>query len=213
VNELRTKFSLRILLFGAAIVCACASGAFGQAKQPAAAKDEAPTTPPEKLQSLIKALAGRWSTQEKYEPGFLTPDGGTGRGETVFRAGPGGFTLVEEYRAETPAGKLFGLGVIWFDAARGLQHIWCINVYPDGCEMFPPPPQPGPQWDGKTLVLHFESEQGGKKLVFHEVFSDITHYSLTQTVTIGDGEAPPKLWLTIHSTRVGEASTPAATKP
>lgn len=158
--------------------------------------------PSDQIKSLIKALAGRWATEEKYEPGFLTPNGGTGRGETVFRAGPGGFTLIEEYHSQTPAGKLFGLGIIWFDASRGLQHLWCINVYEDGCEMFPPPPQPGPQWDGKTLVLHFESGQGAKKLVFHEVFSDIKANSLTQSATVGEAGAPPKLWLTIHSTRI-----------
>jgi hypothetical protein len=80
--------------------------------------------------------------------------------------------------------------------------MWGINVYSDGCEMFPLPPRPGPQWDGKTLVLHFDSEQGGKKLVFHEIFSDIKRDSFTQTAFVGEGGAPPKLWLTIHSTRV-----------
>ena len=75
---------------------------------------------------------------------------------------------------------------------------------------FRPPPQPGPQWDGKTLVLHLESEQGGKELVFHEVFSNIKANSFTQTATVGEGGAAPKLWLTIHSTRVAEPEAPQA---
>jgi len=162
--------------------------------------------PAPEIRSLIKAFAGKWSTQEKYEPVFLTPNGGTGRGETIFRPGPGGFTLEEEYRAQTPAGPLFGLGVIWYDSAKGLQHLWCINIYPDGCEMFPPPPQPGPQWDGKKLVLHVETDQGGKKMIFHEVIRDITPTSYTQTGDVGESGAPLKRWFTIHATRVRNAT-------
>jgi len=171
---------------------------------PANAQEPAP-----EIQSLIRALAGKWSTQEKYEPAEMTPNGGTGHGQTIFRPGPGGFTLEEEYRAETPPGPLFGFGIIWWDASKGLQHMWCINIYPDGCKMFPAPPQPGPQWDGKRLVLHVESEQGSRKMVFHEVISDITPDSYTQSADIGEAGAPLKRWFTIHATRISTAALPA----
>ena len=187
-----------VVYLAAAFICVSA----GWAQQSVETDQATAAQPSPKIQSLIKALAGRWSTQEKYEPGFVTPNGGTGHGENIFRAGPGGFTLIEEYRAQTPAGRLFGLGIYWFDVSRGLQHMWCINTYSDGCEMFPPPPQPGPKWDGNTLVLHFESGQPGKKLVFHEIFSDIAPDSFTQTAIVGEAGAPPKLWLTIHSSRI-----------
>lgn len=162
----------------------------------------APPQPAPQIQSLLKALSGHWITEEKYERGFLTPDGGTGHGDTIFRPGPGGFTIQEEYHSHTPAGELFGFGLIWFDATKGtLQHIWCINVYPDGCEMFPPPSQPGPRWDGKQLVLHVESGQNGQKLIFHEVISDITSTSFTQIADVGENGAAPKRWFTIHATK------------
>jgi len=112
---------------------------------------------------------------------FPGPSGRAGNGQTIFRAGPGGFTLEEEYPAQTPAGPLFGFGLIWHDSTRNdLQHMWCINIYPDGCEMFPPPPQPGPVWDGKKLVLHVESSQGGRRMIFHEEISEIKANSYTQ---------------------------------
>ncbi|HUL14477.1 MAG TPA: hypothetical protein VLV88_00650 [Terriglobales bacterium] len=161
--------------------------------------------PAAELQSLSIALAGDWSTQETYEPGELTPNGGQGSGHTSFRRGPGGFTLEEEYHSQTPAGELFGFGVIWWDATKGLQHLWCINVYPAGCEMFPGPPQPGPRWDGKSLVLHVESDQQGKRMVFHEVISDITPSSFTQTADIGEAGSPLKRWFTIHATRLSQS--------
>jgi len=56
--------------------------------------------------------------------------------------------------------------------------------------MFPPPPQPGPQWDGKRLVLHAESEENGKKEVFHEVISDITPTSFKQAAEVGKWAGP-----------------------
>jgi hypothetical protein len=162
--------------------------------------------PAHEIQTLTKALAGRWSTYEKYEANELTPNGGEGHGETTFRPGPGGFTLEEEYRSQTPAGELLGFGVIWWDATKGLQHLWCINLNPTGCEMFPGPPQPGPAWDGKQLVLHVESERDGKRVVFHEMISDITPTSFTQTADIGESGTPLKRWFTIHATRAGEAT-------
>jgi hypothetical protein len=175
-------------------------------KQPSAT--DAMPQPAPAILTLTKLLAGRWTTQEKYEPMFLTPAGGVGAGEEVFRAGPGGFTLLEDYHTKTPAGELFGTGIVWWDQARGLQHLWCINVYPDGCEMFPPPPQPGPQWDGKQLVIHLEEEQEGKKIVWKEVISDITANSFTQTADIGDSDAHLARWFTIHAVRKTEVARP-----
>lgn len=158
-----------------------------RAQQPGPAPD---------IVTLAKALSGRWLTHETYEKMYLTPNGGTGAGTEVFRAGPGGFTLLEDYHSKTPGGELFGTGIVWWDQARGLQHIWCINVYPDGCEMFPPPPQPGPKWDGKKLVIEFEQEQQGSRFLWREIISEITPNTFTQTVDIGNPGSSPRRWLT-----------------
>jgi len=153
------------------------------------------------LTSLIARLSGKWSVHEEYQPLFLTPQGGEGTGETTFRPGPGGFTLIEEYHSQTPAGELFGTGLIWWDANKHIQHLWCINVYPDGCEMFPPPPQPGPQWDGKQLVIRLETQDHGRPLIWRETIGDITDKSFTQTVDIGPTDSLQKRWFTSHATR------------
>ena len=162
--------------------------------------------PAPEIRTLTKALAGTWSLSEKYEPIYLTPNGGVGSGEQVFHPGPGGFTLSEDYHSKTPAGELFGFGVLWWDQTKGLQHMWCINIFPTGCEMFPPPPQPGPQWDGKQLVIHIEGDQQGKKVVWHEVISDITPNSFVQTADIGESGGPLKRWFTIHAARMDDAA-------
>ena len=161
-----------------------------------------PAQPSPQIKSLTAALAGKWSTDETYESMYLTPKGGAGKGEQFFRPGPGGFTLLEDYHSKTPAGELFGTGVVWWDEAKGLQHIWCINVYADGCEMFPPSPQPGPKWDGKQLAIQFEQSQDGQKMIWREVISNIQRRSFLQTVDIGDPGGPLKRWLTIRASRI-----------
>lgn len=163
--------------------------------------DMSPVHPAAVIQELTNALGGTWSTYEQYEHAYLTPAGGVGAGEQTFRAGPGGFTLLEDYHSKTPAGELFGFGVVWWNQAKGLQHLWCINVYPTGCEMFPPPPQPGPQWDGKRLVIRIEGEQDGKKTVWLEILSEITPNSFTQTVDLGEAGEPLRRWFTTHAVR------------
>lgn len=179
--------------------------------QTAPAKAESPASsqtatsvpaPSQEVQALTKALAGQWKTREKYEATGPTPQGGVGEGDLIWRSGPGGFTLLEEYRAKTPIGELFGFGLVWWDHVRGLQHMWCINVNPGGCEMFPPPPRPGPKWDGKHLLLDTEVELAGRKYVWHEVISVTSVTSFAQTVDIGETGGAMKRWMTSDATRV-----------
>jgi hypothetical protein len=161
-----------------------------------------PPAPAQELRTLTKALAGRWTTREKYEPTGPTPHGGIGQGDLVWRSGPGAFTLLEEYHSKTPMGELFGFGLIWWDHVRGLQHMWCINVNPGGCEMFPPPPRPGPKWDGKQLVLDTEVDIAGTKYIWHEAISVTSATSFTQTVDIGETGGAMRRWLTSDATKV-----------
>lgn len=63
------------------------SGSFGQN----AAKLKMPG--PE-VQNL---MLGTWSTQVKYEPTAEMPNGGAGSGTEIWRLGPGGLSVIEEY--------------------------------------------------------------------------------------------------------------------
>jgi ketosteroid isomerase-like protein len=56
------------------------------------------------------------------------------------------------------------------------------------------------------LVIHTEFPRDGKNFVWHEVFSDITATSFTQTADIGEKGGPLKRWVTIHATRVHETT-------
>ncbi len=61
------------------------------------------TQPSAELQSLIKVLSGKWSISVKFEPNPAMPNGAVGAGEETWRAGPGGFTFLDEERLPTPA--------------------------------------------------------------------------------------------------------------
>jgi hypothetical protein len=75
--------------------------------------------------------------------------------------------------------------------------------------MFAGSPLPGPQWGGKQLVMDTESEIAGKKFFWHEVISDITPTSFTQTADIGESSGALKRWFTTHATKITEATLPS----
>jgi hypothetical protein len=160
--------------------------------------------PAPEMQSLAKALEGKWAITEKYEPDEWTPNGGTGHGEEVWRHGPGGFTFMEEIHDYAPSGEQFGVGFSWWDRTKGLRGLWCINANPQGCDLQSAVSGFGPKWDGRQLVIDMEFPRNGKQFAWHEVFSDITPTSFTQTADIGEKGGQLKRWLTIHATRVQE---------
>jgi ketosteroid isomerase-like protein len=113
---------------------------------------------------------------------------------------------MEEVHDQTPAGETFGLGLTWWYKTKGFQGLWCINTNPNGCAIVP---GPGLKWDGKQQVIDTEFERQEKKFAWHEVLSDITPTSFTQSADIGELGGPLKRWLTIHAIRVPETSMQA----
>jgi ketosteroid isomerase-like protein len=178
-----------------------AQEADAQAPQPAAQETAHPA--PEML-ALMRALNGRWTIREKFEPNEVTPDGGSGEGEETWRAGPGGFTLVEEIHENGTPGELYGVAFLWWDQDRGLQALWCDQNNPRGCDLA----GSVVQWDGRQLTFDMEAPRGDGKLLTHEVFTNITPDSFEQTVDIGESSDAMKRWLTVQATRIPSAAVP-----
>ena len=140
------------------------------------------------LASLTKALSGRWSLQVKFEPSPEMPKGLTTTGEETWRAAIGGLTLLEEERISTPMGDLSLLGVMWWDAkAKSLHGMECNNQLPYTCDLKGALNDITMTWDGKQFTINESETHGGKKTLWHEVWSDITPTSYTQT---GETEVP-----------------------
>jgi len=163
--------------------------------------------PSPEMQKLSKTFVGTWSSSEKHEPSPWAPKGATGKGTAVFKSGPGGLSLVQDYKSSsTMMGAFAGHGVMWWDAkAGGFKGVWCDSMTPAGCEVS----KGVAKWDGNNMVGSDESEMMGQKFAMKETWSDITPTSFTFTVDGGPPGGEMKRMMTIKYTRAGAAKTEA----
>ena len=168
-------------------------------------KEHAPQ-PPQEMQSLIKALSGKWSVKVKFEPNPAMPNGGVGDGEETWHAGPGGYTFLDEEHLPTPAGEVFLLGIIWWDGkTKDFHGMECNNQLPYGCDLKGALNDITMKWDGKQFTIdELETSLDGKKTMWHEVWTDITPTSFTQAGDTCELGGSCKRFLTIHATRVAQ---------
>ena len=152
------------------------------------------------MERLIHALAGEWSTEETYEPSDLTPKGGSGHSRDSYRVGPARLSLIEEYHGDGVAGKSWGIGTIWWDAAaQGFHFVWCDSFALDkGCRFS----SHLGSWDGSDYVATDEHEVSGKNAFEKEVWSDFTSNSFRQTLYVGDSPDTLKRFMTIRAKRI-----------
>jgi hypothetical protein len=157
---------------------------------------------PEKLKmpgpDVQNLMLGKWSTQVRYTPNPEMPNGGMGEGTEIWRSGPGGLSVIEEYHEKNEKGEVEGLGVAWWDAkAQGQRFVWCENSNPDGCYVS----KEVGKWEEGSLVWKEEQESAGKKRVYSEVFRDITPTSFTQVLGEGEPGGALKTTVTIRATK------------
>jgi len=168
--------------------------------------------PQAEMQSLARALVGKWSTTYKFEPSGKSSSGGTGTGEEVWRTGPGGYVLMEEEHIRAPYGERFLFALHWWDkSTNSLRGMLCNNSGPAACNVdsyF----NSSIKWDGKRLVIDLQFPQDGKKMLWHEIWSDITDTSFTQTGEIGEVGSPLRLAVSIHGTKTSDSDRAGSSK-
>jgi len=157
---------------------------------------------PEKLKmpgpEVQNLMLGTWSIQIKYAPTPELPKGGTGAGTEIWRPGPGGLSVIEEYHEKNEKGDVEGLGLAWWDSkAQGQRFVWCENSNPDGCYVS----KEVARWDGTSLVWNEEQENAGKKRVYSEVFRDVSPTTFTQILGEGEPGEPLRTTVTIRATK------------
>jgi len=154
--------------------------------------------PDSQVKRLLRAFDGTWSITDELAPDTSSPKGKTGTGTIVWHPGPGGFSVIEEFRSKQGEVEVTGLGAFWWDElANGFHTIWCDSTNPGGCIDF----KNTARWDGSNLVLQEDYEAHGKKYTFKEVFGDITANSFTQTLYGGESGGLLKVDETIHAKR------------
>jgi len=162
--------------------------------------------PSPEMQKLSKMVVGTWSTAEKHEPSPWAPKGATAKGTAVFKNGPGGLSVVQDYKSSSAMGSFVGHGVLWWDAkAGGYKGVWCDSMTPVGCE----PGKGAAKWDGNNLVGTDETEMMGQTMAMKQTWSDITPNSFTFTIDGGPPGGEMKRMMTIKYTRAGAAKAEA----
>ena len=121
----------------------------------------------------------------------------------MWRAGPGRFSVIEEYCSKRGSAEVTGLGVFWWDeAAQGYRTIWCESTNPRGCISF----KKVARWEGPQLVLVEEYEVNGKRVIFKEVFGDIAPGAFTQTLYGGESGKELNVDQIIQAAKVTQGS-------
>lgn len=195
------SFTFRLALISSLLLCIQPAQTQQANKPKAPAASQSASQPSPEMQSLIKALSGRWSLTAQF-----AGNKATFKGEEVWHAGPGGLTLVEEESLHTPGQDLFLLGVIWWDnTTKSFHGMECNNGLAYGCDLKGALNDILLEWDGKQLVLTEQENHNGKKTVWHEAFSEITATSFTQTGDSSDAAGGPLTRvLTIHATKIAD---------
>ena len=123
--------------------------------------------------------------------------------------GPGGLSLVSDYRSKNVMGEVRGHGMIWWDVKdQVFRNLWCDNVSPSGCELSGPG-----KWEGDTLIFHDETEMLGRKIVMKVTLTELKPDSHTFTVDMAGENGEMQRSMTFHYTRKPAAAAKPASKP
>ncbi len=144
-------------------------------------------------------MLGTWLLALKYEPSPDLPNGATGQGTEVWWAGPGGYSVIEEYYQNDANEPVEEFSPAWWDEqAGGQRFLYCSNTVLEGCYfskgVF--------RWEDDNLVFREERERRGKTITYSLIFRDITPKSFTQVNAESDSGNLAKPTLTIRASKV-----------
>jgi hypothetical protein len=166
------------------------------------------TKPAAEMQKLIKTFSGTWNTSETFEKNEMMPEGGTGHGTSTFKAGPGGLSMIQDYKSRSRMGTFAGHGVTWWDAdAQGYKSVWCDSMA-NKCQVS----NGLGNWKGNDVVFNDEQDMNGKKHQTKIVDTNITPRSFTMTADSGP-QGEMKRFMTINYTKAGGAAPAGDKKP
>jgi uncharacterized protein DUF1579 len=154
------------------------------------------------MEKLSKMLVGTWAIIETHEPNPRAPKGASGKGTATFKKGPGGLSLIQDYKSKGTKWSFAAHGVSWWDdKAGGYKGIWCDSMIPSGCVAS----NGVSKWEGDNLVGTDENEMMGQKMAMKVSYSLITPNSFTFAMDGGPPGGEMKRMITIKYTRIGAA--------
>ena len=153
----------------------------------------------------LSTFLGTWAITYKLDPTAEMPSGDKGEGQEVYRPGPGGHSLIEEFHGKESTGNVSGLGTLWWEeGSHGYRTVWCDSLSHRGCTIMKEPAR----WKDGEFILGDQWEAMGKKFSFKEVFSEISPKSFTQTLYQGESGGELKRVMLIKAIKAPDAVRP-----
>lgn len=208
---------LRILAF---CVCACVLAASAQDKKPVDHSGKASkksgqsqaatgmaTKQASEMQKAIQAVHGTWATRGVMEKSPMMPNGGSDTGTAVFKPGPGGLSMIQDYHSKGALGDFHGMSLIWFDPKDQMFHsMWCDSMTPSGCA-----DSGTGKWEGDKIVLNTKMDVGGGKMMdMRATLGPFEGNTFQYVEEMGDNGQYNKFMTITYTKKSGPA---AATKP
>jgi hypothetical protein len=158
------------------------------------------------MQKALDALQGTWSTKGVMEKSDFMPNGGSDAGTAVFKPGPGGLSLTEDYNSKGSLGNYRGLGVIWFDPKDQMFHaVWCDGMTPSGCADIGTG-----KWEGDKMVFNGKMNMGEKAYDVRATMGPFEGNTFKYVEEVGEnGQFKPSMTITYFK----KSGAPTATKP
>jgi hypothetical protein len=151
--------------------------------------------PSPEMERQAKLLVGTWKVAQKFEASEMGP-ASESTGVDTMKLGPGGLSIVSDYRSEGGAmGSFSGHGVTtWDEHEKVFKVFWVDSMTPGAMAMTG-------RWEGDSLVYTGEFTQMGKKYTMKQVMTDITPTSSTSTFDLSEEGGPMKRVMTFKYTK------------
>jgi hypothetical protein len=165
--------------------------------------DMLPKPAPE-IVNVLRTI-GTWSATIKNEPSEWNPSGSTDKGTMVMSKGPGGLSVIQDFRSKGPMGPYQGHAIIYWDTVANKQSsVWCDNI--SGC-VFGVTKMDGDKKWSTEMVQEFQGKK--MKMVSHGTILDdnTMHEEFAQSIDGG----PMKKIMTMDYKRIAKkmaAKTP-----
>jgi hypothetical protein len=125
------------------------------------AQDQGPAKPGPEMQKL-QFLNGDWNTVATYPKSALFPDGGEEQGTFSSHPGPGGFSMVSDFKADGLEGPIQGLSVrTWDPRANGYIEYTFGNGFAGAFLQLG-------HWEGDNLIFEGQFDNAGGPIGFRQ---------------------------------------------
>ncbi|MBL0311709.1 MAG: DUF1579 family protein [Holophagaceae bacterium] len=144
----------------------------------------------------LKGMVGTWTVAETVEASPMGP-AGTGRGVSRVSSGPGGLSIIIDYRSISGHMKGYrGHGVVAWDAeAKAYKQVWTDNM----AQMIM---LSTGNLEGDKLILNYEGTMMGKPFKSHDTMSGMGTDTLTMVSEMSMDGSPMAKVMTLVQKRV-----------